>query len=102
MGLVCRNRRSRAKVQNPEEPVAQKECAHEKEREQSTSRSAEETQEPVLPPTTRRHCAHILSGILHRANTLPQTRSQMASAALGLRILSRTLLAPLLKGGSPW
>jgi hypothetical protein len=33
VGLVRRRRRSEAKVQNPEDPVAQKECAHEKERE---------------------------------------------------------------------
>jgi hypothetical protein len=37
-------------VQNPEDPVAQKEHTHEKERELPTFRPAEETQGPVLPP----------------------------------------------------
>ena len=50
-------------MQNPEDPVAQKDYTHEKERELPTFRPAEETQEPVLPPTTR-HCAHILPRIL--------------------------------------
>jgi len=59
VSLVRGGRSSGAKVQNSENPVAQKERAHEKERELPTFRPAEETQEPVLPPTTR-HCAHIL------------------------------------------
>ena len=62
MGLVHGGCRSGTKVQNPENPVAQKERTHEKERELPTFRPAEETQEPVLPPTTR-HCAHILPRI---------------------------------------
>jgi len=63
VSLVCGGRRSsRAKVQDPEDPVAQKERTHEKERELPTSRPAEETQEPVLPPTTR-YCAQILPRI---------------------------------------
>ena len=62
VGLVRGGCRSRAKVQNPENPVAQKHRAHEKERELPTFRPAEETQERVLPPTTR-HCAHIVPRI---------------------------------------
>ncbi len=62
VGLVRGGCRSRAKVQNPENPVAQKHRAHEKERELPTFRLAEETQERVLPPTTR-HCAHIVPRI---------------------------------------
>ena len=62
VGLVRGGCRRGAKVQNPEDPVAQKDCTHEKERELPTFRPAEETQEPVLPPTTR-HCAHILPRI---------------------------------------
>ena len=64
VGLVCGGCcRSGAKVQNSEDTVAQKERTHEKERELPTFRPAEETQEPVLPPTTR-HCAHILPRVL--------------------------------------
>jgi hypothetical protein len=55
--------RSGAKVQNSEDPVAQKERTHEKECEVPTFRPPEETQEPVLPPTTR-HCSHILPRVL--------------------------------------
>ena len=54
--------RSGAKVQRPEDPVTKKQRTHEKERELPTHRSAEETQERVLPPTTR-HCAPILPRI---------------------------------------
>ncbi len=63
VGLVHGGCRSGAKVQNPEDPVAQKDCAHEKERELPACRPAEEIQEPVLPPTTL-HCALILPRIL--------------------------------------
>ena len=56
--LMFRGGRSGAKVQNRENPVAQKERTHEKERELPTFRPAEEPQEPVLPPNTR-HCALI-------------------------------------------
>ena len=49
-------------MQRPEDPVTQKQRTHEKERELPTYRPAEETQERVLPPTTR-HCAPILPRI---------------------------------------
>jgi hypothetical protein len=65
MVLVTVARRSLGrgtKVQSSEDPVAQKDRTHEKECELPTFRAAEETQEPVLPPTIR-HCTHILSGI---------------------------------------
>jgi hypothetical protein len=39
VGMMHGRRMSRAKVQNPENPVAQKKRAYEKEREQPTSRS---------------------------------------------------------------
>ncbi len=61
--VACRSLGRGTKVQDSEDPVTQKERTYEKERELPTFRPAEETQEPVLPPTTR-HCAHILSGIL--------------------------------------
>jgi len=56
VGLVHVGCRGGAKVQYPVDTVAQKNCAHEKERELPTFKPAEETQERMLPPTTR-HCA---------------------------------------------
>ncbi len=97
VGLVRMSCRSGAKVQNPEDPVAQKERTHKKERrELLTFRPAEELQEPVLPPTTR-HCAHILSGLLPGT-----TASQGRSAPLGLRPLTAAPLASMLKGEFSW
>ena len=49
-------------MQSPEDPVAQKERAHENEREYSTPRPAEEPQPTMLPAGTC-HCTHILPSI---------------------------------------
>ena len=55
MVLVYWSRRIRAKVQDPEDAVAQEETAYQKEREQPTSRPAEEPQPTVLPASTRHY-----------------------------------------------
>src|SRR5919112_3928152 len=97
VALVGGGRRSGAKVQNPEDTVTQKQRTHKKKRhELLIFRPAEEPQEPVLPPTTRR-CAHILSGLLPGT-----TASQKRSAPLGLRLLTEAQLGSMLKGESPW
>ena len=85
-----------AKVRSPEDPVAQKEGAHEKEREQPASRPAEETRPYVLPAT-----------ILHSARILPsipvdEQPPKGPPAPLGLRLTSEAPLALMLKEGSPW
>ena len=95
MGLVRGGRGGGAQVQNPKDPVAQKERAHEKERERPASRPAEERQPTLLPASTR-HCALILPSIP------PDEQPNIGPPAhLGLRLLLVAPLTRMLKGESP-
>ena len=96
VGLMRGGCKGGAKVRSPEDPVAQKEGAHEKEREQPASRPAEQTRPYVLPAT-----------ILHSARILPsipvdEQPPKGPPAPLGLRLTSEAPLALMLKEGSPW
>ena len=65
-------------MQNRENPVAQKERTHGKERELPTFRAAEEPQEPVLPPNTL-HCAPIHQ-LFSPSNNQPRKGTRPLSA----------------------
>jgi hypothetical protein len=66
-------------MQSPEDPVAQKERAHEKEREHSTPRAAEEPQPTMLRAGTC-HFSHILPSI-----TLGEQPPKRLLAVLGVQ-----------------